>query len=67
MLGFLARSKRGCKPVKEADYLREQARDCRKQAAQAPTPIDRRALRQLADYYEREAGKLDAGTLKVMH
>ncbi len=53
--------------VKEADYLREQARDCRKQAARAATHVDRRALRQLADYYDKEASKLDIGTLKVMH
>lgn len=53
--------------MKEADFFREQARDCRKQATQAPTPVDRRALRQLADYYDKEASKLDTGILKVMH
>ena len=53
--------------MKEADYLREQARECRKQAGRAASFTDKRALRQLADYYDKEAGKLDAGTLKVMH
>ena len=53
--------------MKEADYLREQARDCRKQAGQAATSLDRRALRQLAGYYEKEANRLDAGTLKILH
>ncbi len=53
--------------MKEADYLREQARECRKHAGEAPTQADRRALRQLAGYYEKEANRLAAGMLKAMH
>ncbi len=53
--------------MKEADYFREQARECRKNAAKAADHLDRRALRQLADHYDKEAGKLDTGALKVMH
>jgi hypothetical protein len=46
--------------MNEAEFMREQARECRTQATQAEAPPDRRALRQLADHYEREARKLGA-------
>ena len=39
----------------EADYYRQQADQCRKDAAAAVTPQARRQLDQLAAYYERQA------------
>jgi hypothetical protein len=53
--------------MREADYLREQARQCRKQVSQAATPIERRALRQLADHYETEARQIDARVRLAIH
>jgi hypothetical protein len=53
--------------MREADYFRQQAQQCRRQAGQAETHVDRRALRQLAQHYEKEALKSDAGPVKPMH
>lgn len=53
--------------MREAEYLREQARQCVAAAREAQSRNDGRALMQLARYYERQADKLDTGTLKVMH
>jgi hypothetical protein len=53
--------------MKESQYLREQARECATAAQQTKDQASRRSLLQLAGYYEKEANKLDAGTLKVMH
>jgi hypothetical protein len=53
--------------MKETDYLREQARQCRKQVGQAATPPERRALRQLADHYEMEARQIEAGGQRAIH
>ena len=53
--------------MREADYLREQARQCRKQVSQAATPIERRALRQLADHYESEAKQIDQQPQTAVH
>ncbi len=53
--------------MRESEYLREQARQCLAAAREAESRNDGRALMQLARYYEQQANKLDAGTLKVMH
>ena len=53
--------------MREADYFREQARQCQAAARQTESRGDGRALMQLARYYERQAEKLDANTLRVMH
>jgi hypothetical protein len=53
--------------MREAEYFREQARQCTAAARQSDSRNDGRALMQLARYYERQADKLDANTLKVMH
>jgi hypothetical protein len=53
--------------MKETEFFREQARECRKHVGQAETPADRRALRQLAEHYDREARKLEAGALSAVH
>ena len=53
--------------MREADYFREQARQCQSAARHAESRNDGRALMQLARYYERQADKLDANSLKVMH
>ena len=53
--------------MREADYFREQARQCQAAARQTESRNDGRALMQLARYYERQAEKLDTGTLRVMH
>ena len=49
--------------MKESEFLRQQARECRRQVTQADTPADRRALRQLAEHYDREARKLEPQAL----
>jgi hypothetical protein len=51
--------------MREAEYLRRQAEDCRS-AAMASDGKARRGLMQLASYYSKEAQKLDAGTLRVL-
>lgn len=53
--------------MKETDYLREQARQCRKQVGEATTPPERRALRQLADHYESEARQIEGRVQPAMH
>ena len=53
--------------MREAEYLREQARQCLAAARDTQSRNDGRALIQLARYYERQADRLDTGTLKVMH
>ena len=53
--------------MREAEYLREQARQCQAAARDTQSRNDNRALMQLARYYERQADRLDTGTLKVMH
>jgi hypothetical protein len=45
--------------MKESDYLRRQAEECRATSLHAGTPRDRIALQQLAGYYEREAMKME--------
>ena len=45
--------------MREADYLREQAKECRSAALQNARAEDARALRQLARYYEDQAAKLE--------
>ncbi|WP_165356419.1 hypothetical protein [Sphingosinicella sp. BN140058] len=39
----------------EAEYYREQADQCRRDAAESRNPQARRQLDQLAHYYERQA------------
>jgi hypothetical protein len=51
--------------MREAEYLRQQADDCRS-AAMVSDGHARRGLMQLANYYWKEAQKLDAGTLRVL-
>lgn len=53
--------------MREAEYFREQARQCQAAARQTESRNDGRALMQLARYYERQAEKLDTGALRVMH
>ncbi len=53
--------------MNEAEFMREQARECRRHAAQAEAQPDRRALQQLADHYEREARKLAGPRLEARH
>jgi len=45
--------------MKESDYFREQAKECRSAASQNGRSDEVRALRQLARYYEDQAAKLD--------
>ena len=45
--------------MKESEYLRLQAEECRATSRYAGTHDDRRALEQLAGYYEREAMKME--------
>ena len=45
--------------MKESDYFREQAKECRSAATQNGQPEEARALRQLARYYDDQAAKLD--------
>ncbi len=53
--------------MSEAEFFRQQAQQCRKQAGEAATHGDRRALRQLAQHYEREASKSTSGPAKPVH
>lgn len=52
--------------MREAEYLREQAQECRVTAQKRGTKKDRDALLQLASYYEKEASRLDANSLRAM-
>ena len=45
--------------MKESDFFREQAKECRSAAVSNGRPEDARALRQLARYYEDQAVKLE--------
>jgi hypothetical protein len=45
--------------MREADYFREQAKECRSAAVKNGSAEDVRALRQLARYYEDQAQKLE--------
>jgi hypothetical protein len=53
--GFEAAAQTIGRQMIEADYYRQQADQCRKDAAAAVTPQARRQLDQLAAYYERQA------------
>jgi hypothetical protein len=57
MLGFSG-SRKG-EAMKESDYFREQAKECRTAAVKNAQGDDARALRQLARYYDDQAAKLD--------
>lgn len=57
MLSFF--SAREAADMKESDYFREQAKECRSAAIKNGQAEDARALRQLARYYEDQAAKLD--------
>lgn len=52
--------------MKEAEYLRRQADECRK-AAETAAGKERRGLRQLANHYEKEALRLEPVTHKRLH
>lgn len=45
--------------MRESEYLRRQAEECRATAGQAESRQRRLALQQLAGYYEREAMKME--------
>jgi hypothetical protein len=45
--------------MKESDYFRTQAQECRSAAMQNVAPEDARALRQLARYYEQQAQRME--------
>jgi hypothetical protein len=45
--------------MRESEYLRRQADECRATALQADSQQRRLALQQLAGYYEREAMKME--------
>lgn len=45
--------------MKESEYFREQAKECRSAAMKNGAGEDARALRQLARYYDDQAAKLD--------
>ena len=45
--------------MKESEYFREQAKECRSAALKIGQAEDARALRQLARYYDDQAAKLD--------
>ncbi len=45
--------------MKEADYFRVQAKECRSAAMNNAQAEEARALRQLARYYDEQAAKLD--------
>jgi hypothetical protein len=45
--------------MKESDFFREQAKECRSAAMNNGRAEDARALRQLARYYEEQAAKVD--------
>lgn len=53
--------------MRESDYLKQQAGECRAAAEETQRQGDRRALKQLANYYEREAAKLEARPPRFMH
>lgn len=57
--------------MREADYLREQARECRTTAQRRPDGKERAAFLQLAGYYEagyyeKEANRLEARAVEAM-
>ena len=45
--------------MRESDYLRRQAEECRATALDSESRQRRLALQQLAGYYEREAMKME--------
>jgi len=45
--------------MKESEYLRTQAQECRAAAMKNVPAEDARALRQLARYYEQQAARSD--------
>jgi hypothetical protein len=53
--------------MRESDYLRQQAGECRAAAEETQRQGDSRALKQLANYYEKEAAKLEARPPRFMH
>ncbi len=53
--------------MREVEYLRQQAGECRAAAEGAETLQDKRALKQLANYYEKEAAKLNRRGLGFLH
>ncbi len=48
--------------MKESEFFRAQAKECRSAAVQNGRSEDVRALRQLARYYEEQAEKLEKPT-----
>ncbi len=53
--------------MREATYLREQARECRSAARKAQDRRDSQALMQLARYYEERAAQLDPDKAAALH
>ncbi len=45
--------------MKESEFFREQAKECRAAALQNGRTDDVRALRQLARYYDEQAAKIE--------
>jgi hypothetical protein len=45
--------------MKESEFFREQARECRATALQKDRSEEARALRQLARYYDEQAAKVE--------
>lgn len=49
----------------EAEFFKEQAKQCRKAAQEADCVYDRRGLMQMANHYDREAARVSREQIQV--